>query len=198
MSEKGRIRRGTPEWKETVERLQGRSGAAEESSKGLVRGRRRGGVQRDLGDDAATILQRAGLGHFLQEPGGARFELRFHPVRQWRYDLTYADPFSGWGGFVPFVGSGTAKHRMIREELQGGAVVVDVDGGMATTGMAWGDHVNPDGYDNDRDKDFEAQLLGFVVVRISKRQMNDVDGEYGMVEKVRRALKAKGLLPNAS
>lgn len=72
-------------------------------------------------------------------------EFRFHPTRKWRYDLGF--PAQG--------------------------LVVDIDGGawLHKHGKTAHSHGQGKGFERDREKDAEAHLLGFRVVRFSVKQV---------------------------
>jgi len=82
------VKLGTPEWERLQKQLRGMSDAELRSLdpraeiERQLRKKRGGGAKRDHADDAAVILERAGLKGFERE-------VRFHPERRWRFDLAH-------------------------------------------------------------------------------------------------------------
>jgi len=82
-------------------------------------------------------------------------EHRFHPVRKWQLDYSWPDvkvalEFDGG----TFARKGAKKCPLCKQIPKGG-------------------HSTGKGYENDREKDFEAQMLGWIIIRVSAAMVRD-------------------------
>ena len=77
----------------------------------------------------------------VEQPGEWEREYRFHPVRRWRFDFARVDD----------------------------KLAVEIDG--LTYGSRKGAHQTPQGVERDREKDAEAMLLGWKVLRITPKML---------------------------
>lgn len=87
-------------------------------------------------------------------------EYRFYPQRRWRYDffLESEDKYKDWPE-PPF-----GVNLLPPEEPPKKRILVDVQGGLYAGKASRGKHARPEGYANDAEKMFRAQMLGYTVI----------------------------------
>jgi hypothetical protein len=82
-------------------------------------------------------------------------EFRFHPTRRWRADFVIHDD-----GYGPIEYAPSRDMRSILVEVDGGAFI----GGRHSTGV---------GVEKDAEKASAAAILGYRVIRVTPRHVND-------------------------
>lgn len=109
-------------------------------------------------------MQRAGL----PDPD-TEFQFAKHIGRRWRFDMAFVD----W---------------LVAVEVEGGAfgrVVLGADGKRYRLG---GRHNTGSGLEKDAEKYNEAQIQGWIVIRVTPRQIRDGEA----IQPIQRALTARG------
>lgn len=112
------------------------------------------------------------LEHKLKEAGLSSYvtEHCFHPVRKWQLDYSWPDVMVALefdGG--TFARKGAKMCPLCKQIPKGG-------------------HSTGKGYENDREKDFEAQMLGWIIIRVSAAMVRDGRA----IKFIERALQERG------